>query len=365
MIPVLYEKDAHLFTFHGLGSLPEWLDINVDEERNGEFFLEGSLPVGAYNVENLAIDRIILAAPAPGKRMQPFRISALSKNEDSDALNVRAYHVSYQLTHNLCRPTAGLRYAAAQDMMDALFGRPGLTSMLIIPQLDGLFLFQSNIVLASPVQHEHLQPLSVRAVLGGSEGSLVDLYGGELEFDNWTVNLWESRGRNTGKVIRYGKDLAALSFDTDTSGLETAYLGWWRDQNGSFYTDAYVAKSNVSDFASAYVVAVDLSGDLEAPEGANKPTDAQMEAATQAYANGQFRNHLKTSITIDVLPESLQDVYLCDTVIVEHPGYGLQQEAKIVRTRFNPITEKYTSVTIGEIKKSITDTIAGMLRQGG
>ena len=93
MIPVLWEKDERGFRFHGLGSLPAWLECKVVESR-GEYYLEGTLPVGSYNVDNLAIERIITAAPAPGKRMQPFRIRKLSKTMNDRAVHVLAHHVS-------------------------------------------------------------------------------------------------------------------------------------------------------------------------------------------------------------------------------------------------------------------------------
>lgn len=97
MIPLLFEKDTREFTHLGLGALPSWIDdtIEVVEERNGEFYLQGELPVGGLHVDQLAIDRIILAAPAPGKPAQPFRIQELSKPEDSDTVKVFAPHVSY------------------------------------------------------------------------------------------------------------------------------------------------------------------------------------------------------------------------------------------------------------------------------
>ena len=142
MIPILYEKTETQFSTHGLGSVPEWIECSVTEERNGEFYLEGSLPIDAANVENLAIERIIMAAPAPGKRMQPFRILSTEKSSDGNMVNVKAYHVTYQLTENICKPFSA-RYAAAQDVLDVFFN---YGTGRIVPQLNSLFVFNSDIV---------------------------------------------------------------------------------------------------------------------------------------------------------------------------------------------------------------------------
>ena len=360
MIPVLYENDETSFKSLGLGFLPSWIEdsIGVTEERNGEFFLEGELPVDGLHVDQLAIDRLIYTAPAPRKDPQPFQIKKIQKPDGADTVKVLAHHGSYQLTEHICKPNS-FRSASAQEAMNWLFGQGRM-----VPQLDTTrWSFESDITLAELVQMTHLQPLSVRAILGGAEDSLVDLYGGELEWDRWTVRLLASRGRNTGKMIRYRVNMGDLSYDTDSTGLVTAYYGWWRDSETSAYNDAYLTKPNVNDFAYTRVQAVDLSSVLQRPDGQLRPTDAEMQAALQAYMNEQHANHLTTNIKISAVPEELQDVYLCDTVTVVHPGYGLQQQAKIVKTVYDPIKERYKEITVGEIQKTITDTIAGLLRK--
>ena len=360
MIPVLYEKGTTSFGTLGLGFLPSWIKDTpeVHEERNGEFFFQGELPVGGLHVDQLAEERIILCAPAPGKDMQPFQISKIYKPPESDTVQVLAKHVSYQLTEHACKPN-NFRFASAQQAMDWLFGQGGM-----VPQLNTtLWSFESDITLAEPVNMRHDEPLSVRAILGGAEDSLVDLYGGELEWDGWTVRLLQQRGQVRSKPIRYGVNMAGVSFEIDTTGLVTCYFGWWRDSDGNFPTYTRIDMPNIADFAYPRVKIVDLSGKIELAEGQVTPTDAQMLAALQAYVNEQHDNYLRMRIKITAVPEELQDVFLCDTVPVVHPVYDLQQTAKIVKTVFDPIEERYKEITIGELELTITDTIAGLLRK--
>ena len=361
MIPLLFEKDTTVFDNLGLGALPSWIEdtIEVVEGENDEFYLRGELPVGGLHVDQLAEERIIYCAAEPRKFPQPFRISKVYKPPESDTVQVLAKHVSYQLTEHICKPRS-FRFASAQEAMDWLFGGGGM-----VPQLNTtLWSFESDIVLSAPVQMTHSEPLSVRAILGGAEDSLVDLYGGELEWDRWTVRLLASRGRDTGKLVHYGANMEGVSFEIDTTGLVTCYYGWWRNSDGLFYTDATIDMPNIADFAYPRVETVDLSGKIELAEGQVTPTDAQMLAALQAYVDEQNANHLRIRIKTTAVPEELQDVYLCDTVTVVHPLYNLLQTAKIVKTVFDPIKERYKEITIGELELTITDTIVGLLRGG-
>lgn len=359
MIPILYEK-----TYHGtgntgrLGKLPAWIECNVTEERNGEFFLKGTLPAGAQNVDELAIDRIIECAPAPPRSgyspVQPFRIRKLTKPPDANHVEVEAHHVSYQLTENIVQP-ASVNYASAQDAMLWVFGRTSSGSR-VIPPLHSAFGFHSDIELTEAVQYTQLSPITVRAALGGVEGCFLDLYGGEFEWDGWDVRLLASRGVIRDLPIAYGRNMATLQFATDAAGMVNGYYGWGR-WNGVYKDSGPVYKPNYTDWAYPRIEAVDLSSEFE-----TLPSDADLAAALQAYADTQDNYLLPTSITVTAVPSALQSVFLCDTIRAIHPGYNISQPAKIVRTVYDPIRERYTAVTIGEIQKGITDTIVMLAR---
>lgn len=356
MIPYLFEKN-----YHGsgcmIGALPDWIDCAVTEERNGGFYLEGTLPVGALNVDHLAIDRIITASPSPGNLPQPFRIREISKEKDGDEIHVLAQHVSYQLTEYFVKASYTGRNKSAQWILDDALNRSGIDNNHVVPLISGSFVFSSDITAASPVDMTISEPISVRSFLGGNENSMISKFGGELFWDRWSVMLLKSRGTERDVEIAYARNMESLEYSVDANNLVTGYYGWWRDSNGMFLKEAVVYKPNADEFAYARIQPVDLSSELEPPEGQSTPTDAQMQEATQAYANARSSNELVTSITVTAIPDELQSVYLCDTVTVIHPGYQLKQKAKIVQTVFNPILERYTSLTIGTIKKSITDTI--------
>ena len=356
MIPVLYEKNVREFGYNnGLGSLPDWISIEVVEERNGEFYLQGELPADGVHVDKLTIDRIIYVAAAPDELPQPFRIMQISKPEDSDIVEIMAPHVSYQLTQTVILPyltETPPTYQYCEDAMDYLFGRS-------FPSMEGVFYEMSDIEASTAKPVNFTETVTLRNALFGAEGSLVDLFGGEMRWEHWIVRILASRGTNSGKVIRYGQNMSSMSFDTDATNFVTAYIGYVT-MSGATIRSNMVYVTGYNNFAYPRVEAIDMTEQYQDAE--YLPTTEQLTTATQAaVADKLSAVNLQTSIVVEVVPDDLQSLKLCDTVTVVHPGYNLQQTAKVVKTVFNPILERYTSITIGEIRKSITDTLVGLL----
>ena len=366
MIPFLYTQDYHgSGDEYRIGALPSWIDCQITEELNGEFTLEGTLPAGALNVDELDIDRIIVANVSPERPgiieigeyassynvMQPFRIRKLSKPAEN-VVQVTAHHVSYQLTENIIRPFS-TAYSSVQTVFNTYLNASGTLTGYVAPSIGG-FNFLSDVTSLDPIQITHDQPKSVRAFLGG-DGGVQPLFGGEFDFDGWTVMLRDHRGTDRDVKIAYAQNLERLEYEMNADGLVTGYLGWWDGTGGYKQYVAYC--DNYASFAYARVEPVDFSSEFD-----SRPSDADLQAATEAYRDAQNRNQLPTSITVTAVPDVLQNVFLGDSLTVLHPEYKLQQAAKVVKTVFDPIYERYNSVTIGTIQKGITDTIAMMLR---
>ena len=368
MIPMLYKQ-----TYHGtgnedrIGPLPAWIECEVTEERNGEFYLEGTLPVGSMNTEELAVDRIIMCAAAPYRSgylpMQPFRIRKIQKGEN--VIAVTAHHAAYQLAENIITPRFSYSRANVQEILDWAFNQNGAGTSFVVPAIGGAFYFTSDIVLQSAIQPDHAEPMSVRAWIGGKDGLMSMITGKlssdseilpepEIEWDGWTVRIKKQRGVIRDVSVAYAKNMEAMDYEANADGLITGYYGWWR---GNTFTDAIIYSTNVSDWAYARIETVDMSNDFE-----TEPTQLQLAAALSAYAAKRNANHLPTSITVTAIPDALQGVYLCDTVTVIHPGLQVKESAKIVQTVYDPIRERYNSITIGELRPEITDTIAKMLK---
>lgn len=335
--------------------------------------LEGELAIGSLNADMVGVDMVIRCAPAPPRAnyadMQPFRIRQCTKKSDSDTIHIVANHISYQLRNYIISPSFAYSDTDVQDILDEL-NNP---SYNYITPSQGLFGFHSSIQTADAIQPEPDDPISVRAWLGSDDpNSLAScinrdyaahpLVGGqimevEFDWDNFDVKIKAPRGGASNTVISYGRNLLTVEYDTDAAELVTGYYGWYRG-NG-FFKHAVSYRNGHGEFAYERIVAVDFSNEFE-----NTPTDQQLQDAVDAYAGGKGTAVLPTYITVTAVPDSLQHLHLCDLVRVIHPGYGLSQFSKVVKVVYDPLRERYVSMTIGEMQKGITDTIARMLKAG-
>ena len=53
----------------------------------------------------------------------------------------------------------------------------------------------------------------------------------------------------------------------------------------------------------------------------------------------------------------LESVSLCDTVTVTYPKLGVSAKAKVIKTVYDSLRERYISVDIGDAKTDIVDAI--------
>ena len=349
MIPLIYEKNEKNFDTLGLGYLPSWIECSVVEERNGAFYLAGELPIDGLHVDEIAYDRIILAAPAPQKPAQPFRIFGIDKGEP-DTIKILAYHVSYQLTEAVNLPLSGGNpptFSTAQDAIEYIFHYSR-------PIMEGVFTPVSDISAGTRVPIDIKDVVSVRAAIGGTEGGVIDGFGGELEWDFWNVRLHARRGADTDRKLIYGKNLESMTFEGSLEGLVTAYAGYVRGE-GYTIIGSLIDLGN-APFAYPRVETIDLTETFK--DADHIPNIQEIDAATRNAMGG--RKEPRASYTTKAVPDDLQDLYLTDSLMLVYPNIHFDQRVKIVRVVFHPIIEKYTEITVGEIRTSIIDTIAAL-----
>lgn len=208
MIPILYKQDAKA----KIGWLAEASDCQCTEERNGVFELEFQYPMlGRYAAE-LVIDRYVKAKPNANGKNQFFHIRKVSKPING-MFTVSCEHISYALS-GYPVPTvsaSGNAQVAINAILTAAKNQLGKDT--------GFSVATTDITLSSSIA---LTNVSARAALGGVSGSVLDVYGGEYEFDNHTIKLHKARGKDRGVRIAYGRNMMELKCDID---MDSAYTG--------------------------------------------------------------------------------------------------------------------------------------------
>lgn len=348
MKPVLYPSQETAFGSNGLGILTDAASCVITEERNGAFELEMTYPVSGIHYKEIAPRCIILAKPNPVDDLQPFRVYRITKPMGG-LVTVYGEHISYDLAGVPASPFAA---ESAPDAMEKL------KSSSAIPTP---FSFWTDKDTAGTMGIT--APVALRSLLGGREGSVLDVYGGEYKFDRYTVRLYNQRGQNRGASIRYGKNLTDLTQDENIAGVYTGVYPYWSSMEGALVQLPEKILPAPGNYDFTRIMTLDLSSEFQEP-----PTQDQLRARAEAYMKANNIGVPKVSLTVSFVPLEqteeykdiglLERVELCDTVNVEFPALGVSATAKCVRTVYDALLDRYKSVELGDARTNIADTIA-------
>lgn len=348
MKPVLYPSQETAFGSNGLGILTDAASCVITEERNGAFELEMTYPVSGIHYKEIAPRCIILAKPNPVDDPQPFRVYRITKPMGG-LVTVYGEHISYDLAGVPASPFAA---ESAPDAMEKL------KSFSAIPTP---FSFWTDKDTAGTMGIT--APVALRSLLGGREGSVLDIYGGEYKFDRYTVRLYNQRGQNRGVSIRYGKNLTDLTQDENIAGVYTGVYPYWSSMEGALVQLPEKILLSPGNYDFTRIMTLDLSSEFQEP-----PTEDQIRVRAEAYMKANHIGVPKVSLTVSFVPLEqteeykdiglLERVELCDTVNVEFPSLGVSATAKCVRTVYDALLDRYKSVELGDARTNIADTIA-------
>lgn len=344
MIPKLFEFSATEFTTNGLGLLNGASSCSVRQVLNGEYELQFTYPINGARFSQLVERAIVIAKPDPISNDQAFRIYRIVKSM-KDTVTVYAEHISYDLGGIPVKPFT------APDVGTALIS---LKENMIV---DNPFTFVTDKTTTAKMSLP--VPYSARSVLGGVEGSILDTYRGEYEWDNFTVHLWNKRGEDRGVHIRYGKNLTNFEQDSKCSNMYTAVYPYWTKEGDTIMGDLI---NLVGGNGYNRVLSLDLSSTFQ-----QKPSVEELNLAAQAYVSSHDLD--KPTVSWKVSFASLENtteyagknllegIYLGDTVHVYFEKLGISVNSRAVETNYDPILERYNSVTLGSVKTNLSDTI--------
>lgn len=353
MTPILYENTETEFKTQGLGALIDAITCTVTEERNGSFELEMTYPIEGLHYADIQYGRIILAKPAADAEDELFEIYKITR-PISGKVTIYAQHISYRLSYTATAPCEA--QTSAQAALNALKTNAASTCP---------FVFSSDVIKEGTFSNDKTQ--SIRSLLGGQDGSVLDVFGGEYKWNRWNVSLLTARGETTPVILDYGKNITDLQQEENISSTYTAVVCTWsaEQEDGSVQEvhGALVYTDNKDLFPYTRTLVVDKSSDYE-----SAPT---IETLTQAAANYITANSVgtpKVSVKVsfvnlrdteeykDVAP--LQSVHLCDTIKVRFERLGVNASAKVITTEYDVLNERYDSIEVGDSKSSLASTIA-------
>lgn len=347
MKPILFRGSETTFDTNGIGVLSDVIECPILQQLNGQYELTMRYPVTGVHYEDLIRRAIILVKPDQVSRPQPFRIYRRVPSSKG-TITVYARHLAYDLSGVVVSP----------------FSATGAAStMLALPQnaVNGCpFTFVTD--KGASGTFTVAAPSAIWTLLGGSEGSVLDVYGGEYEFDRWTVNLWNRRGADRGVSIRYGKNLTSLEQDENCANCFTAVYPYWLSMDGQLVQLPEKIVNASGTYDHERIMPLDLSQEWQ-----EAPTEEQLRQRAEKYIRDNDIGVPTVSWKISYVDLEqteeykgkalLERVLLGDTVSVEFPQMGVSASARVVEVEYDPILERYNSITLGSVKSNIADTI--------
>lgn len=352
MIPILYEAEETAFDTNGLGMLADEADTTVIEAA-GKFELEMKYPVTGLRFHDITERAIIMAKADPVREPQPFRIYRITKAMGG-LVTVYARHLAYDNIGITCSPFSAENAASA------------LQAIKEYAVEECPFTFWTDVGAAAPMSVK--VPQQIWTLMGSGDGCILNLYGGEYEFDRYMIRLWSRRGADRGVSIRYGKNLSDLEQDRNIANCYTAVHPYWANSDGlCVELPEKIVKAD-GNFGYTRIMPLDLSQEWE-----EQPTEYQLRAKALAYIAENNIGVPATSwkVQFEQLEKTeeykgkalLEQVQYGDTVSVFYEDLDIEATARVNEVRYKPRLERYDSVTLGDVKTTLADTIISQKKQ--
>lgn len=351
MIPILYSTSGKL-----IGTLSDCTRCYVTQERDGLYEAEIDYPMNSEYFSRIEKGCYILVKPDDISQPQKMRVYKPVK----PLYGIATFHCEHERYRLNGVPVARGHYS----------GNPAAILNSMLSSVDGAseFTFWSDI---STVKDIDLNtPMTVGQMMGGTEGSVLDRFGGEYEFDNHTIKLHSQRGQQKTAEIRYAKNLTGFTCETDISTAYTHVYPFYYSETDNQYVELPAKKIAVSGTSGlpyrCYML--DLSSDFE-----TAPTAAQLESKARTYISSNHLGEISRNYKVSFVPlwqteeyknvASLERCVLCDTVPVVHEKAGEKINAKIIRTVYDSLAERYVEMELGNAVSSFSNTVSQSINQ--
>lgn len=372
MRPILFNKNETAFDTYGLGEL-NVTKGTVTRERNGNYTLYSEIPANDPMVATLEKEMKLKADAGLRTKNQTFEISRIVK-DSSNIVKIYGQHISHKLEYMGLvngRPFSGSAFTALAIWHNATIG-------------DLRFDVWSDIQTTGKGVFDISKMENARQALGGVEGSILDIYGGEYEFDNMTVRLHKQLGRTTPTVLEYGRNILSAELDETIESAYTSVLPfatYTPDKPDGDTSDSqpdpvtvtlpenYVDSKYKALYAHRRIKVVDFSSEFKSDSKSKDiPTPDKLRKIANDYMERNEIGKPKINIKIEYADLArtldyadrgwIEEVELCDIVPVYYPQIGLTDETlKITTITYDFVNERNESVEFGDIGTNVRATM--------
>ncbi|MFS0945640.1 phage tail spike protein [Enterococcus casseliflavus] len=347
MKPILYEPAATDFEEDGgIATLSDCRSLIVSEEANGSYLIECTFPITTKNAIYL----------------EDVNYQIKCKPND-----LEDYHVFYIYDHYKDMAT-GLLYVKAKSRTGKLGNRTvkkvviqnktGIEAMALLH--DGMDL-ESDIQLFCDITAQGSTTFEVSNPLEcikGIEGSLNQVYGGEIKHEPFKLSLLKRRGKDNVTTIRYRKNLEGLKIELNWDGLVTRIFPYADIQNKEGETERIYGDKVDSQYIGNYDGEV-YARYVQFTEEQGATDLKSLNSVAKKYFTSMNRGVDKPKVSADVEIRKLEnnkkfagfrELGLFDTFTVYHERYNIDLELTVNKIEYDALSERVQSITAGDPK---------------
>lgn len=347
----VYESTDISLTGNGMGGLVP-SECLITEEINGQFELAMIHPVDPHNKWlKIQLNNIIVVPTHRGD--QCFRIYDIDTTAIDGSVVVAARHVFYDLLNNFIEEVS----------IDNQVGSTAGIQMLNACQYESLFSFFSNVILFKSTTLTRVNP--VQALIGDTDGSFINVWGGELIRDNWDIDINVRMGADNGAKITYGKNLTGLRVTKNTKDIVTRIYPICQGAGNTLITlpEKYIDSDLIANYPMPIIGSIKYTdigvGSDDYPTEEDVWTEMRARVAA-LYANGIDRPKLTFKVEMADLSKTEEyalfaqtPIALGDDVTVVYPPLEITQKMRVVSVVWDALNRRYKSLVIGDKSASL------------
>lgn len=366
MNPVLYKADERSFRTFGMGEISDAYKVTVTKERNGNYDLYIKYPVNGRFASIFKEEMKIKSDAGKRTKWQTFEINRIVKNS-SEYIEIYARHISMRTSDIALKPVVKASKVTAEGALrlwkDNLVG-------------DDVFDVSSDIQTIGNISWEVDKVGSARKALGGVSGSILDVFGGEYEFDNNLIILHKQMGRKAPTVLEYGRNLLSVEEERLLDGNYTSIYPFARytpnvegseDSHEVLVTlpEHIIDSPYLKLYAQRRISLVDFSGKFD---DKHPPTAEKLRSLGQSYINSNNIGAPKVSTEVSYVDLSqtldyqdfgvMEEVELCDIIPLYYPQFDITTTTeKVVKVVYDVYTDSNEEITLGTIGQSLSSSM--------
>lgn len=348
----VYARGNENFDSNGdMTLLPTTCELST--EINGAWELTMSHPIDKEGRWEYLEEEAVISAPTFRGDHQLFRIDKCVKTDTT--VEITAYPIFFDSADDCILMDTRPTDRSGQDALDIMMEGSRYSGQSDIATGGTAYFIRRNLM---------------DAINGENEPTFVQVWGGEILYDNFTVIINERIGGDYGVEIRYGKNMDGLSYTVDMSDVATriipvAYNGRMMSGNAP-----WVDSPNINKYAKKYIREVkfdDVKLAEDASDGSedNGDTICQTQEELDAVLIQRCKDMYDTgadlpTVTIEVNMidlaqtdqykdfEGLVTATLGDTIHCINSKLGITTEARVVKLTWDCIRNRSAGMTLGD-----------------